>query len=931
MRKLLIVVFFLLAGTTATPAELILGRGVGYDAQSTHLNIDGTDSTVNYSSSLGDYVSSFSGSSRPAILIRWADSLNAIISGKTIDSAYLRVVLTGIERDNDSAYFIARPLVHWGYNTATFLNYATGSAWNTAGCNGAGTDYATTDSVQFTFGAFGDASWANDDTIRIPITDFVQVWADDTTDNEGLVIKGRGGYCVLGIYSADHTTAARRPEIQVYYSSGPVTVSPPASVSIDTLHSDFSDEEDSIEVTVTTGSQTGYDKVIIAWSTLVNPDSSNAGDTLEWAYQASHTFTDTIIVDDMEEYTAYINAWNYDATDGWSTRRSDTKVFRLAADTSPPDSFEVIRAFILDVDNTLDTVLFQLGAVDSTDFDGGGRTIIRYSPTLIPQDTTQGSLAYAANTNVENTTVTVGLNLANPTWVYFAAFALDEARNASDPTICSTYVADIPEGGSGSLWTQDQIDSVLGAIQATYDVLYDTVLVYVRDTITVYVDTSLFATVPEIWQDSLPVDTGEVGAWLTANLATAEAALSDADIAVIMDSILNLLPSDTSNGGLLSAILRLANTSLKPTTAGRTLDVTSGGAAGIDWANIEGPTTTVSLSGTTVGTVTAATLAAGQMTNIKDTINLKLDDDTTLVAFLRLAAAGGTDTWNNTQRDSVLGALSDAAKRLFAAQVSDTVWDELAAGHMTAGSFGDKINDSLDAKVSSAGSSASISDADKGDIIDSLLNRNIADTVSGKLVSRMLDRIQRTTDTVNGILDTLQLQDDWILQPTVAGRKLDVTTGGAAGIDWSNIENATSTVNLTGTTIDSVVDAALGGAQMTNIADSTADAVWGYLVRTVTGVTTGVTLLAGQQTAIAESTYTKFTSGTNENQFKADVTLLDSLAVFLNGKIGSRTKLFYHGDMDSLVCYTGETRRGKITYWHVGGTSGDAPDSVTVE
>lgn len=43
---------------------------------------------------------------------------------------------------------------------------------------------------------------------------------------------------------------------------------------------------------------------------------------------------------------------------------------------------------------------------------------------------------------------------------------------------------------------------------------------------------------------------------------------------------------------------------LRPTTTGRTLDVTAGGNAGIDWANVEAPTTTVGLSGTTVKTAT---------------------------------------------------------------------------------------------------------------------------------------------------------------------------------------------------------------------------------------------------------------------------------------------------------------------------------------
>jgi hypothetical protein len=41
---------------------------------------------------------------------------------------------------------------------------------------------------------------------------------------------------------------------------------------------------------------------------------------------------------------------------------------------------------------------------------------------------------------------------------------------------------------------------------------------------------------------------------------------------------------------------------LQPTTAARTLDVTTGGCAGIDWANVESPTTSVGLTSTTIAT-----------------------------------------------------------------------------------------------------------------------------------------------------------------------------------------------------------------------------------------------------------------------------------------------------------------------------------------
>jgi hypothetical protein len=43
-----------------------------------------------------------------------------------------------------------------------------------------------------------------------------------------------------------------------------------------------------------------------------------------------------------------------------------------------------------------------------------------------------------------------------------------------------------------------------------------------------------------------------------------------------------------------------ARSALRPTTSGRTLDVTATGAAGIDWGNVENPTTAVNLSGTNI-------------------------------------------------------------------------------------------------------------------------------------------------------------------------------------------------------------------------------------------------------------------------------------------------------------------------------------------
>lgn len=62
-------------------------------------------------------------------------------------------------------------------------------------------------------------------------------------------------------------------------------------------------------------------------------------------------------------------------------------------------------------------------------------------------------------------------------------------------------------------------------------------------------------------------------------------------------------PSDAAAAGL-TRLDAAVTTRLAPTTAGRTLDVTAGGEAGIDLANVGSPTTTVNLSGLTIKTAT---------------------------------------------------------------------------------------------------------------------------------------------------------------------------------------------------------------------------------------------------------------------------------------------------------------------------------------
>jgi hypothetical protein len=54
--------------------------------------------------------------------------------------------------------------------------------------------------------------------------------------------------------------------------------------------------------------------------------------------------------------------------------------------------------------------------------------------------------------------------------------------------------------------------------------------------------------------------------------------------------------------------------------------------------------------------------------------------------------------------------------------------------------------------------------------------------------------------------DNISIMGPAPIQPTVAARKLDVSTGGEAGVDWANVGSPTTTLNLSGTTVKTATD-----------------------------------------------------------------------------------------------------------------------------
>jgi hypothetical protein len=264
---------------------------------------------------------------------------------------------------------------------------------------------------------------------------------------------------------------------------------------------------------------------------------------------------------------------------------------------------------------------------------------------------------------------------------------------------------------------------------------------------------------------------------------------------------------------------------LVPTTAGRTLDVSADGEAGLDWANVGSPTTTVGLTNTTVGVVTLVNTVTTYTGNTVQTGD----------SFARIGAAGAGLTAIDLPN-----------------QTMDIV------GNIT-GNLSGSVGSVTGAVGSVTGLTAATVHADLDDIQARL---PAALTAGGNIKADAL---------AWNALATVELP----LVPTTAGRKLDVSAGGEAGLDWANVGSPTSTVDLTNTTVgivtlvntlttytgntvqtgDSFARIGVAGAGLTNIdlPNQTMDIV-GNITGNLSGSVGSVTGTVGSVTGLTVAT-----------------------------------------------------------------------------
>ena len=175
--------------------------------------------------------------------------------------------------------------------------------------------------------------------------------------------------------------------------------------------------------------------------------------------------------------------------------------------------------------------------------------------------------------------------------------------------------------------------------------------------------------------------------------------------------------------------------------------------------------------------------------------------------------------------------------------------------------------------------------------------------------------------SVNTEADTA-LTDYGALKPTTAGRTLDVTATGGAGIDWGNVENPTTAVNLSATNIDTdQVVASVTGA---------VGSVTGAVGSVTAQVSADVTAISGDTTAAdkLEQWLDGFVTGTAQSgdvtyiQLAAGESSVDDIYYGYTLRIVSGTGA---GQTASITQYTGVTKNAEVFP-----AFGTAPDNTSV-
>lgn len=296
---------------------------------------------------------------------------------------------------------------------------------------------------------------------------------------------------------------------------------------------------------------------------------------------------------------------------------------------------------------------------------------------------------------------------------------------------------------------------------------------------------------------------------------------------------------------------------VQATTAGRTLDVSTGGEAGIDWANIGSPTTAVNLSATNIDVdqvVASVTGAVGSVTGLTPaTVHSDLDD---IQARLPAALVGGRmDASVGAMAANVITATAIAADAITDAKVAADVTIASvtgAVGSVTAGVTVTTNNDKTGYGLSAAAVQA---------VWDALTS---ALTTAGSIGKKLADWVIGTTQTGDSFA------------------RLGAPAGASVSADIAAIKAETATILGDTNDIQTRIPAALVGGRM----DSNASAIDNVntaavrLARSTQGIVTGTVGAASTTTSIVTSALAP--AAAVIDQFKGRIVTFDQATTTAN-------------------------------------------------
>lgn len=115
---------------------------------------------------------------------------------------------------------VYRCLRPWVEAQATWTNYATGNAWDAAGCNGSTTDYDPTLLVTYTAADNSNGVWYG---LTSPeLITVCQAWVSGSYANNGVVmyLPGPTGAALCAFSTAQSGSDGQRPYLEVTYTLG---------------------------------------------------------------------------------------------------------------------------------------------------------------------------------------------------------------------------------------------------------------------------------------------------------------------------------------------------------------------------------------------------------------------------------------------------------------------------------------------------------------------------------------------------------------------------------------------------------------------------------------------------------------------------------------------------------------------------------------